>query len=358
MKVKLLVLSDIHFAESTTWSTKGEDFERLIRDLQQGKKYDFDAIIVAGDTFHRKRVTDLELSLMIKFFTALNPDSKPIYTINGNHDQGDKSFLAECFENAHKLTSELVDIGGLKISGMDYQPNLDLVKSYLLENKADVKVIHQASEPFATFGEGLKLLDYPSNSITVVGDTHVHSFYEDADNKKVILSPGMIVPNRKDELLNQTMGFSILEVDTESKNFSCEYLEVPKRLGLKFTDVTALDGEHVFKPSKGSLVFKDLKTVLYLPPYDKSSLEWLKTVKDNYIIKPQTVAVEGVENAVDLEDLQKSDDKLGLVVSKLVEELPDQELIRTLTLTLSSLVDDKSDYVDTIEKFLETELDN
>lgn len=190
--MRALVLSDLHIAKSTPWSTDWEDCQYLYRRLHHivtGNEYKFpDFIIICGDTFNSPRILQGDVYWFNKLIGQLSGDDTTPLWINGNHDPG-----------AYHVCGgvDLTQKPYFGIYGHHYSQDLDSVRVWLNSTDCLITVTHQSASMFMDLGiSGLDQL-HPEDfhaPLNIIGDTHVTRVY--TSNNITCLSPGILMPMR------------------------------------------------------------------------------------------------------------------------------------------------------------------
>lgn len=261
--MKFLIVSDLHIEDKSRWSlsAENEDLQYVIQQLKNLPKetFDVDAILVCGDTTDKPKENATVIKNLRELFDSLNPLGKPVYVINGNHDAGNDNYLESIHKHAEYVGGKTLTVGDCTLSFMDYCNDLDKVREFLKQEGSDIKVIHQSSAPFIGLEiEGLPILhveDYPTDTICLVGDTHVPGLYD--ANNKFILSPGSLYPHNKTELCKVENFLMILETNDSDTNLKA--IPLKKRSGIALESSMSLESiklsvekfltsEHALKP--------------------------------------------------------------------------------------------------------------
>lgn len=233
--MRALVLSDLHIEDKSRWSTtdQNEDLEFLLEQLKSMSEetFDVDCILVCGDTTDRPRENANVVKHLQRLFEAVNPNKRPVYVINGNHDTGKDNYLTAVCGATH-VGGQQIKVKDKTIAFLDYTNNLDAAREFLKTATADILVIHQSSAPFIGLKiEDLPILhveDYPDNNLCFVGDTHIAGIY--TDKNKFIVSPGTLYPHNKTEIINEDNYLITLDTDNLQEPVKAVMLE--KRPGI------------------------------------------------------------------------------------------------------------------------------
>jgi predicted phosphodiesterase len=169
----------------------------LVQELKNMRKTagfpDFDACIIAGDTFNSPRIYQGDVVSFFDILDALNLTGKPVGWINGNHDPGGFHVCQAVREQAVNL--EIQSFMG--ISGHSHSQNLDEVRSWLKQCESQITVTHQSASMFMNLGnlevEQLRPADFHA-PLNIIGDTHITGIWQ--ENGVVCLSPGILCPMR------------------------------------------------------------------------------------------------------------------------------------------------------------------
>jgi DNA repair exonuclease SbcCD nuclease subunit len=330
--MKALLLSDLHIEAKSRWSTSdtNEDLDFVIKQIKNlpPETFDFDCVIVSGDTTDRPRENATVVTNLRRLFTAVNPNNKPVYVINGNHDAGQDNYLTTILPNSWLANGTKTVVNGTSIQFMDYCNNLDTVREFLKTAEADVLVIHQSSAPFIDLAiEDLPIMhleDYPQGKVCIVGDTHIPGVYDAED--KYLISPGSLYPHNKTELLNVQNFLMILETNDSDTNLKAIPLE--KRSGIAVESSKSL--ESIKLSIEEFLAVKTpLKPIIWVPDFlyeaykhdERAIFKSVATYKDSNQEVVQQVDSLDVDSAINatLDSIQLEDEKIRESVFSLVK---------------------------------------
>lgn len=333
--MKALILSDLHIEAKSRWSTtdQNEDLDFVIKQIKElpPETFDYDCVIVAGDTTDRPRENATVVTHLQRLFNVLNPHNKPVYVINGNHDAGQDNYLTTILTNAWLAHDTNTVVGNTSIQFLNYCNNLDTVREFLKTAEADVLVIHQSSAPFIDINiEDLPIMhveDYPKGKVCIVGDTHIPGVYE-ADGRYMI-SPGSLYPHNKTELLNVQNFLMILETNDSDTNLRA--IPLKKRPGIAVESSKSLESGKLsveeFLASESPL-----KPIIWVPDFlydeyrhdERAIFKSVATYKDSnqeVVQQVDKLDTESVLNAA-LDNIQ-IDEKLREPVYQLVKSFID-----------------------------------
>lgn len=172
---------------------------------QESKFPNFDACIIAGDTFNSPRIYQGDVVRFFRILEALELKDKPIAWINGNHDPG--SFHVVQGLNNENQDSRITDnFGGAQsldsfpfmgIAGHSHSQNLDEVRQWLKQTDSQITVTHQSASMFMSLGnldvDQLHPEDFHA-PLNIIGDTHITDIWQ--ENEVICLSPGILCPMR------------------------------------------------------------------------------------------------------------------------------------------------------------------
>ena len=175
--IKFLHTADWHIRDTQYGRRfRGDDFRKAIRqviDLAVQNEVDF--IINGGDTLHVNRPSETMLDFLYEIHELLKSAGIPMFTVTGNHDASDPSFIRFPEKNSPNpglggiicLDHDVVTIKGVRIAGFPAIPfgprkgengerELEGDGSTLLEkirgaNPVDIAVWHGALEEFVPF---------------------------------------------------------------------------------------------------------------------------------------------------------------------------------------------------------------
>jgi exonuclease SbcD len=182
---------------------RGIDYQKSIRqivDLAIQNKVDF--IINGGDTLHINRPSETMLEFLFEIHQLLKEAGIPMYTVTGNHDASNPSFLqfpARQDKEPGKggivcIDNQVVEIGGIRISGftaipfgpkpndtgareLDTKNGITLLDHVTDRAPVDICVWHGALDEFVPFpmSNSGSMLELPANYARawLLGDIHL-----------------------------------------------------------------------------------------------------------------------------------------------------------------------------------------
>ena len=364
--MKALILSDIHIQKSTPWSDDYEDFSWIVDKIRQ-EFHNYESCIIAGDIFSTPKITQTDLVMFRDLLEAFQVWDKPVFAITGNHDLCENSVcsLLPCGRSLHTDFTNFAYC--LQISGMNYTPDLDNVRSFLKSSLADVLVLHQSARPFFDLSSldvpQLVLEDFPDDKLTIVGDTHVSRVVPKGSG--AVISPGIIAPMRsKAELLAAQTGepyapgYFTLDLATRIENMTLEFNPLPCRKACvygvpsnKSKDPLAFftEFDRMLKDWKPG----DLPIIVYLQQSDNDCLPELKkdhrlrviqipdATKDSPIFNSTSTEVDTVDDV--------TNDTILAAASEMIDE-KDQSKPQVLSLLQTALSGEQME--ENIKRFL------
>ncbi len=131
-KIKFMHTADWHIRDVQYGRRfRGEDYRKAIRQIVDlAIKNNVDFIVNGGDTLHLNRPSETMLEFLFEIHQSLRKAGIPMYTVTGNHDASDPSFLLfpsrqdqgggnggiVCIDN------QIVEHEGIRISGFPAIP--------------------------------------------------------------------------------------------------------------------------------------------------------------------------------------------------------------------------------------------
>lgn len=183
---------------------KEETMEDIHRFFEFAKSRDFDIVLIVGDLFHTKNISQ---KLLINFASAVENYGNPVIYIEGNHDEN-FIFSNPMPENFIVLTKE-----NFKFSYKDFDFYSDYNGAINLDNsKTNILILHGNIENSRDndFLNINKYLDYPFDYIAL---GHVHSYKKYKKGDRIFAYSGSLYSNGFDECGDK--GF--LEIRIENK---------------------------------------------------------------------------------------------------------------------------------------------
>lgn len=332
--MRILVLSDVHIAKTTPWSTSWEDVDWLISTVRTMKSEEkipeFDAAILCGDMFNTPRVLPGDVVRFHNLMDAFGLLDKPVGWINGNHDPGVSS-VAEILPKAVDLNHETM-FGCVK--GHSYSQNLDEIREWLKKEVGFVHVLHQSASMFMSLGESLGVDQlHPEDfmaPLTFIGDTHITGVFENP-NKGFVISPGIPLAMRsRVELETCDPRLLVWTVDNFQDVFNSELdtIQLPKRPYVVARSQEELDRflDHLKDDPK------TIHSVVYVPAHLRRELS-CSAYSDYPIRIIEYTEASDPKEVLEMPVIDDSDDIDYLkVASELIpDETPDKGVILGLT---------------------------
>lgn len=232
--MKILHTADWHLRDSQYGDySRGEDFfksaSRLIAKAGElfaaGK---IDCIVNGGDILDKKRPPSVVIHQLLELHDKLVELGIPMFTITGNHDQDDPSWIS--LTKKHKdrgiiaIDDTVVEFRGIKIRGLLETSRTKLEAELgILAEPFDVLVWHGAVKESVNFDDGsnvsvydfMQFTSHLNTSLFLFGDIHKKQYFElnRESGKKILLGyPGSIEMANVSEPPNKS--FTIIDTDT------------------------------------------------------------------------------------------------------------------------------------------------
>lgn len=169
LKERVLIIGDIHINTKLSEEFETGRLDKLAYRIKKPKD-SYDIVVLAGDTFDRAIPSLQDIRLFYKFIINLKGMQKPIYIINGNHDENTFKYIPEIgFTYIH--TSTMIND---KILLVPYT-ELGMLEAHLETNKyLDTLLISHARcsiPPYIAEEFPIALMS-DSFRYTVLGDIH------------------------------------------------------------------------------------------------------------------------------------------------------------------------------------------
>ena len=337
---------DLHLGKNIRKScslTKDDCFDALKymskHIIENKPKDEENAVIFAGDVFEHKKVDGLVLDNFIAFIDALFVEGVSVYTIQGNHELGDKNIAVT--QGAYDLNKKLIDINGTKIYGLDYLSREELQKEVKNVPPCDVLVLHTAFSHMIGF-EGvadISISDIPDQIKNVfVGD--IHSNVVEKMPQGYCVSPGPL--HSCNVAQNETHGFYKWNVSMPEWVFQ----DIPNRKILRYRVSEWDEVDNIAKELSGlSFMKQPIVEIVYTPNVYNKVKVFRQSSIGKYIVFDKPVGANMLFD-VDEEELEAFTGKVKLedVLSAAVN--PDNEpLVYTFMHNLLTS-DNHSEYVD------------
>lgn len=251
-------MSQIKFIHTADWHIRdiqygrkfrGDDFRKAIRqvvDLAIQNKVDF--IINGGDTLHMNRPSETMLEFLFEIHEKLYEASIPMFTVTGNHDASDPSFLRFpektnpnpglggiiCIDNDDTTVMKGIRIAGF--SAIPFGPKVDengtrvldvdngttLLERLYRSKPVDIAIWHGALEEFVPFPmrDSGSMADLPPEYARawLLGDIHLRQ-RKRLDNGVMISYPGTVEMCERGEPAVKYVDYYQLDEDWRSKPF-------------------------------------------------------------------------------------------------------------------------------------------
>lgn len=101
-------------------------------------------LVIGGDLYDTNAPPARLVFQVNKILGQLREKHLPIYLIQGNHDKDPETPWGSLVEGVQHIHQQLVDIGGLKVYGLDFAPATHITQQIQQIPKCDVLVLHQA----------------------------------------------------------------------------------------------------------------------------------------------------------------------------------------------------------------------
>jgi predicted phosphodiesterase len=145
-KATLLLMADAHLAVQTwkTYSAYGDSFVSFSAAIDIAINKGVDSIICAGDLFDETRNSSEPIVFFKKELDRLGLASPAaFYYVQGQHEM-QKTPWASIAHNAVHLHEKTIEVGGMCIRGLDYQPTAKLKEALAaVPANVDILVAHQ-----------------------------------------------------------------------------------------------------------------------------------------------------------------------------------------------------------------------
>lgn len=255
----ILHTADWHLRES-----QYGDFDRGLEFFQAAKRLTskaidlfragkIDCIVNGGDILDKKRPPSVVIHQLMEINEMLVDAGLPMFTITGNHDQDDPSWISLNYKYKDRgivpLDNTIVDYKGMKMTGImaTTKNKIELALAQINE-KIDIIVWHGAIKESAAFDDGsyisvgdfLDFSEHLGTRLFLLGDIHKTQYYEKKrkDGTNTLTGyPGSIEMANTQESGNKT--FTL--IDTE--NLNCELVPLESRpfIEIDLKDAAALD---------------------------------------------------------------------------------------------------------------------
>lgn len=188
---------------------RGEDFKEAIRQIvdyaiKNGIKY----IINSGDILDRNRPSETMLDFLLELHIELKAAGITMFSITGNHDASNPSFLTfpgrqdnDASGGIVCIDNKVIEVEGLVIAGYPAIPwqlvHEDVEK---MERKPDIIVWHGAIKEMQPFGVDLSIEDVWKTDFrlgVLAGDLHIHKSIRD-ERGRIFTYPGSVELTKQD----------------------------------------------------------------------------------------------------------------------------------------------------------------
>lgn len=245
--------------------------------FRKAQKEDYDIILICGDLFHSKNVSQKLLSLFLK---EVENFSRPVLYIEGNHDQN-FSLPEKLPENFIVLNSERH-----KFEYMGVNFYLEVKDKEEFDNKAtNILLLHGHIEN-SSDNDYVNINDYLVYPFDYIALGHVHQFKKYKKGENIFAYSGSLFSNGFDECGDK----GYLEVIIENK--SIEKIKfVPfanRRYMICQCDITGLDDNYkIIKTIEESLQnqnvsYKDLVRVILTGAYEENFEKSIEIIKNHF----------------------------------------------------------------------------
>jgi DNA repair exonuclease SbcCD nuclease subunit len=216
---------------------RGEDFAKAIRQAVQiaiDNKVDF--IINGGDTFHVKGPSGFMMDLLFEVHVMLKRASIPMYTVTGNHDNTEPSYLGfPGYEDRDLpcgpggvvcIDNQIIEHGGIRIAGypaIEWSELMKIVAEFpKLAKPVDIVVWHGAIQEFVGFPmpHAGKLEEIPAGvaKAWLLGDIHLRAAKRLPDST-LVSYPGTVELVERGEPARKFVDIYTLEDGWRAKPF-------------------------------------------------------------------------------------------------------------------------------------------
>ena len=246
--MKIIHTADLHFdskLEANLDSLKAKErkkellntFERM---TEYARNNDVDAIIIAGDMFDKKRITNKTKEFVLN---CINLNSSiDFFYVSGNHDED--SFIQSIDtlpKNLHVFGERWktynykdIDITGINYNEMSEKYLYDTL--FLNKEKTNIVIMHG---PLGSHGSGINVNKLRGKGINYLALGHIHKFQKGSiDNEGVFVYPGCLEGRGFDEIGEK--GFVLLNINDGI--IESEFIKFAKReLHEIVIDITGAD---------------------------------------------------------------------------------------------------------------------
>jgi DNA repair exonuclease SbcCD nuclease subunit len=240
--VRIVHTADTHLRLSCNGSTvRGRDFFTAAMSVVDiAKARNADAIINAGDILNSPDNLPRVVEQLAQLDDALKRNCMPMYTVQGNHDYAEPSWIdvlqARSTDSRHGLQlmppGEVITVTGLRIAGLPFMSNEQLreqLKSPALQQrKPQVLVWHGAVLEFVKFPapDVMTVADFGQDfSAVLLGDIHVCQYLQ--NGRTLIGYPGATELCKSDEPLEHSC--TIIDFDLKGEVKGIELVPVDHR---------------------------------------------------------------------------------------------------------------------------------
>ena len=246
--MKIIHTADLHFdskLEANLDSIKAKErkkellntFERM---TEYARNNNVDAIIIAGDMFDKKRITNKTKEFVLN---CINLNSSiDFFYVSGNHDE---DFFIQSIDTLPKnlhifgerwktYNYKDIDITGINYNEMSEKYLYDTL--FLNRDKTNIVIMHG---PLGSHGSGINVNKLRGKGINYLALGHIHKFQKGSiDNEGVFVYPGCLEGRGFDEIGEK--GFVLLNIN--DGNIESEFIKFAKReLHEIVIDITGCD---------------------------------------------------------------------------------------------------------------------
>ena len=210
---------------------RGDDFRRSARQiLDYAVDYKVDFIVNGGDTLDRNRPSGDMLDFLFEVDTRLKAAGIPMYTVTGNHDDSEPSFLTfpgydrkDAAGGVVCIDHQVVEHAGVRIAGFPACPWGEVEeKVSKMKTPPDILVWHGAVMEYMPFGCELSLERVWETRFkaALLGDLHIHeSCRGGAEEERILAYPGSIEMAKRNEGAEKFFDVYELQDDWRSRSF-------------------------------------------------------------------------------------------------------------------------------------------
>ena len=259
-----------HLSQKEKQIRKAELLNSFKRLVEQAKKMEVQAILIAGDFFDAKETTRKTKEYVYQ--TIQNNPNISFYYLCGNHDENLRAFGDVVLpENLYTFSdavttyvlNENITISGVELTEKNYQSVYDTLS--LPDNVVNIFMLHGQTQGSSNNYETLNLAKLRNKNISYLALGHYHTFQTGKlDEQSSFCYSGCLEPRGFDETGEK--GFVLLEID-DAQNLTFEFVPFSKRnlweVPVNITGIESLlDQEKSILTAVSEIADKDLVRVV------------------------------------------------------------------------------------------------